>query len=49
MDGKYYRLKKNCALRGWDDLPYVIMDYEKQSAVFLTKNHAEAAFACRRN
>ena len=46
MSGKYYRLKKNCALRGWDDLPYVIMDYEKQSAVFLTKNQAEAAFAC---
>ena len=43
---KYYRLKERFSLRGWDKLPYALVDELTGGAVFLRKNEMQALMLC---
>lgn len=42
----YYKLKDNFVLRGWDKLPYAVVNKEKNKPVFLQREMFEAISLC---
>ena len=44
--GRFYRIKDDYVLRGWDKLPYAIVDWRTKSPTFLRKEAARALFLC---
>ena len=49
MDGLYYRLKEGVVLRGWDMLPFTIVNYNTRQVLFSKKDKMQAALACNGN
>ena len=47
--GRFYRIKDDYVLRGWDKLPYAIVDWRTKSPTFLRKEAARALFLCDGN
>lgn len=45
-DGRFYRIKNDYVLRGWDKLPYALVDWRTKSPTFLHKETARALFLC---
>jgi len=42
----YYRLRDNYILRGWDKLPYALVDTKTGKASFLTSRKMQAVELC---
>ncbi len=42
----YYRLKENYLLRGWEKLPYALVDTNTGSALFINSSEMEALRLC---
>lgn len=46
MDGRFFKLSDNYALRGWDRLPYAYVDTKTNMPTFLHKDHASSLLLC---
>lgn len=46
MDGRFYRIKDDYALRGWDKLPYALIDWRTKFPVFLRRKAMRALRLC---
>ena len=49
MNSKFYRLKDNVSLRGWEKLPYAVVDEKNGAAAFIDGEHFNALNLCNGN